>query len=358
MRTRRSVWLLLPHPLRRLPADLAAIVVATLLLNVAVFVPLVRDTPLRVPVGLVFVLLIPGYVFVAALFPENSPSPPSTETGSLEFENETRLESTDGDTGSQEPREGIDGIERLVLSFGLSVALVPLIGLALNFTPWGIRLVPIVLSLSAFTLATTAIAAVRRWQIPEDKRFRVPYGAWLTTARTELLSPESRADGALNAILALSVLLAIGSVGFAVAAPPQGEEFSAIYILTETDDGELVAANYPTELTLGENASLVVGVDNHEQRTTEYTVVVVEQSLESDGNETVVEEQRELDRFQAQLEHDETWTHEHDLEPTITGEDVRVVWLLYLDGEVPEDPSTENAAYSVHLWLEVTEPEA
>jgi len=33
--------------------------------------------------------------------------------------------------------EGIDGIERVALSFGLSIAIVPLIGLVLNFTPWG-----------------------------------------------------------------------------------------------------------------------------------------------------------------------------------------------------------------------------
>jgi len=41
-------------------------------------------------------------------------------------------------TAPSHSREGIDdGIERVALSFGLSIAIVPLIGLVLNFTPWG-----------------------------------------------------------------------------------------------------------------------------------------------------------------------------------------------------------------------------
>jgi uncharacterized membrane protein len=56
--------------------------------------------------------------------------------------------------------ENPDNIERIALSLGMSIALVPIIGLLLNYTPWGIRLTPIVLSLLALTLifATTAIA--------------------------------------------------------------------------------------------------------------------------------------------------------------------------------------------------------
>jgi len=66
------------------------------------------------------VLFLPGYALIAALFPS---------------------------------KNDLDGIERLALSFGLSIAVVPLIGLGLNFTPFGIRLVPIIVSLSVFTLA-------------------------------------------------------------------------------------------------------------------------------------------------------------------------------------------------------------
>jgi len=65
----RSLWLLLPRPLRQLPADLAAVVVLVVATNVAALAPVIRETPLRVPLGLAFVLFVPGYAFIAALFP-------------------------------------------------------------------------------------------------------------------------------------------------------------------------------------------------------------------------------------------------------------------------------------------------
>ena len=80
-------------------------------------------------IGSIFVLFLPGYVTVQALFP----------------------------TG-----RGLDSIERFALSVGLSLAIAPLIGLALNYTPWGVRLDPIMVSLSLFTLAVAAAAAYRR----------------------------------------------------------------------------------------------------------------------------------------------------------------------------------------------------
>jgi uncharacterized membrane protein len=47
----------------------------------------------------------------------------------------------------------------------MSIALVPIIGLLLNYTPWGIRLTPIVLSLTALTIIFATAAIVREHQI-------------------------------------------------------------------------------------------------------------------------------------------------------------------------------------------------
>ncbi|PSP68092.1 hypothetical protein BRC85_04020 [Halobacteriales archaeon QS_1_69_70] len=74
---RERVWLLLPSPVRNLPADLAAVLAVVALTNLAVFLPVVNDSPVRVVVGLVFVLFVPGYAFIAALFPEAG-EPPTT----------------------------------------------------------------------------------------------------------------------------------------------------------------------------------------------------------------------------------------------------------------------------------------
>ncbi|WP_048077056.1 DUF1616 domain-containing protein, partial [Halorubrum sp. AJ67] len=170
---RRDAWLLLPGPVRRLPADLAATVVFTLATLATVFVPVVNETPLRVAFGLAFVLFLPGYAFIAALFPEagtgasdgesstsgdasdagastedasdaagstaEAGDEPSPVPGTAAAERASEADSTSATAALGSPdRSGIDGIERVALSFGLSIAVVPLIGLVLNFTPWGI----------------------------------------------------------------------------------------------------------------------------------------------------------------------------------------------------------------------------
>jgi len=93
---------------------------------------------LRQVLGIVFVLLLPGYTILKALFPLQVPIKTSTEN--------------------------LDNIERVALSLGMSIAIVPIIGLILNYTPWGIRLTPIVISLFVLTLISATIAMARERQ--------------------------------------------------------------------------------------------------------------------------------------------------------------------------------------------------
>ena len=123
----------------RVPCDLALTLVCILF----VLAPRLNETPVRVVLGLLLVLFLPGYSLIAALFPR---------------------------------RDDLDGIERIALSFGLSIAVVPLLGLGLNYTPYGIRLVPILAVLSVFTVSLAVIAGVRRCWLPEEDRFAVEVG--------------------------------------------------------------------------------------------------------------------------------------------------------------------------------------
>ncbi|MFP9193537.1 DUF1616 domain-containing protein [Natrialbaceae archaeon A-CW1-1] len=156
-------------------------------------------------------------------------------------------------------------------------------------------------------------------------------------------------------VLVVAVMLVVASVGIVGATVQENEGHSTISVLTEDEDGEWVGNDYPTQLALDESQQFVVSVENHEQQPTAYTVVVVEQVFDFVDGERVLTEQRELDQFEGELVHEETWTYTHAISPTIAGEDVRIVWLLYLDDEVPSEPSTANAAYHVHLWFEVIE---
>jgi len=324
--------LMVPGPLRRLPADLGAVVAAVLLTFVVTLVPVVDETVARPVVGLAFVLFVPGYALVAALFPED---------GSVEA-------ADDGDEAT-----GIDGIERVALSFGLSIAVVPLVGLVLNFTPWGIRLVPIVVALGSLTLGLAAIAANRRRSLPPEDRFHVPYRRWLSSARTELFQPSTRTDAALNVLLVGSVVLAAASVGYAVGVPTQGESFTEFYLLTEDEDGELVADGYPTEFVRGEPRSLVVGIGNNEHQSVSYTVIVELQEVRTANNSTAVIDESRLRRFRTEVAHNETWTLQHSVRPTMTGDRLRLQYLLYR-GDAPAEPSAESAYRELHLWVNVT----
>ena len=122
----------------RVPADFALVIALTLACILFVLTPL-NETPVRVLLGLLLVLFLPGYSLVAALFPR---------------------------------KDDPDGIERIALMFqGSGIAIVPLLGLALNYTSFGIRLVPILIVLSMFTVSLAIITYLRRCGLPEGDRF-------------------------------------------------------------------------------------------------------------------------------------------------------------------------------------------
>ena len=72
-------------------------------------------------------------------------------------------------------RDGLGSIERLALSLGLSLAVVPLIALILNYTPWGVRLYPLLTSLAVYTVLVSLIAGYRRHNLTADTRFFISF---------------------------------------------------------------------------------------------------------------------------------------------------------------------------------------
>ena len=61
------------------------------------------------------------------------------------------------------PTREINSIERIALSIGVSLTIVPLIGFLLINTPWGIRLTSITLSLLALTVFLTITGLLREY---------------------------------------------------------------------------------------------------------------------------------------------------------------------------------------------------
>jgi uncharacterized membrane protein len=97
----------------------------------------------------------------------------------------------------------------------------------------------------------------------------------------------------------------------------------------------------------------VVGIENHEYESVEYTVVVQLQDV-AVGDESIrVLEREELRRFETTLAHNETWRQRHGIAPTLTGERLRLTYLLYR-GAAPGTPTAANAYQQLHLWVNVT----
>lgn len=318
--------------LRRLPSDLAAILGVTLLTLGVVFLPVFRDTPVRLIVGVPFVLFVPGYVLVSVLYPGH-------------------VDSDEGDTEDRSKNTGITHSERTALSFVFSMAIVSIIGLILNSTPFGLRLVPILVSLTLFIIIGIIVAERRRRSLAPGTRFVVPWQTKLRSMRVELLEPNSKREAALNILLLLSLFLAVTSVGYVSMTPTEGESFTEFYLLTE--DEKLDVEDYPTEFVVGESQSLVVGVENQEYRTMNYTVLVELHRVQVQGNSTQVVATERLQTFETRIEHNETWQRTHTVTPQMTGDRLRLTYMLYR-GDPPASPTTENAYRNLQLWINVT----
>ena len=267
------------------------VLVAVLVLLIFVF----PTSVLRIVLGLPFVLLFPGYVLLCALY----------------------------------PRKGsISGVGMMALSCGLSLAVVPLIGLALNYSPWGITLNSILYSQTAFVVAMSVVAWWRRRSLAEHERFRIEFrldfsGAWGPGIANKLLT----------VALVLTVLGVTATVGYVVARPKTGETFTEFYVLGA--DGK--AQDYPRELVAGETASVIVGISNHEYVVSSYRVRVV------------VREAKVTEAGPITLAHDEKWEDEVSFSSEEAGAQ-KVEFFLYRDEG--EQPYLEP----LRLWIEVSEP--
>ena len=85
----------------------------------------------RYVLGSIFVLFLPGFSLIKTLFPTKE----------------------------------IDNIERTALSVGMSLVIVPMIGLLLNYTPWRIRPIPVTLSLLTLTIFLTILGLLREHSV-------------------------------------------------------------------------------------------------------------------------------------------------------------------------------------------------
>lgn len=282
--------------------DLKFVVGLTLITLAFIYVPILNGTILRPLFGLAMILFIPGYSLIAALFPRKS---------------------------------DISSLERAALSFGLSIAVVPLIGLGLNYTPWGIHLDSIVVCLTIFTVACSYIANQRRHELAAGERFSVDRAKLEAIIKDMTFNDKTAVDKALTALLVLSILVSVLTVTYVIVFPKQGEKFTEFYIIGT--DGK--ADNYPIRFAAGEQKPVIVGIVNHEYRNVTYDLVV---ELKDGANVTTLHSEDVVLVDNETLEKTVNLTSDH------AGSGMKADFLLYTDGNM-------TAPYrECYLWVNVT----
>ena len=308
---------------KNIPKDLIVIAVWMLLVVLSIYVPFINETFIRVIFTVPVILFIPGYVLIAALFPE---------------------------------KKSIDGIERFALSVGLSIAVVPLIGLVLNYTPFGIRLNPIVISLVLFTLIMMIITLYRRARLSDEEKFAVPFEMVKPALKEELFpNGQGKFDKVLSIILIVAVIVAAVTTVFVIAFPKDGEKFTEFYILGE----DKMADDYPEKFPVNSQQFVWIGIGNHEYRDVTYTVetLLLNAKWDSATNSSVIHASMPLDRFEVSVLDNTTYLEKYYFSVPYTGYN-RLEFLLYNEtvpsASASAEEKMESAYRDLHLWIKVT----
>jgi uncharacterized membrane protein len=256
--------------------------------------------PLRLVLGLAFVLYVPGYCLIAAAFPR---------------------------------ADDIDGIERTGLSIGLSVALVPVFALVLDYLPGRITLWPIVIAVYGVSGLGMAAALWQRRRLAPAAAYAPPLrwqprGWWRGLPR-----PEQRIYAAMAGVLAFAVIAAI----WILAVPSPGDFMTEFYMLGKGG----LAEDFPREAAVGQEIGVTLGITNLERLAHTYRVEVWAADPWTAGRRTLVAQDGPFELAKGQgREWPITWRMPWP------GDD-QVVELLLFDGAGTEPYR------SLRLWLNV-----
>ena len=127
----------------------------------------------------------------------------------------------------------------------------------------------------------------------------------------------STRDKILSSIFGVLILAAIASIIYVTLAPPTTERFTEFYVLGV----EARAEDYPSELVVGEEGKVRLGIENYEWQEIAYRVEV---RIDGEDNNKI---------GPIVLAHRQKWMEGVGFIPDKTGEDQKVEFLLFKQGE-------------------------
>lgn len=290
--------------------DVALVVVLALLGAVVLSLQLGLSFVLRGALVLPLLLVVPGYAVVAALFPGAHGTP----TG-----------------GTVDPTLA----ERLGLAVGLSVAIVPAVGVVVDAV-WSLTLVPVLDGIAAVTIAAGVVALVRRTRLPVAERFRA-------TAALQSVFGGARDRPKTQLFLLAAVLVSVVAIGASGVVATTGDDqgVTEFYLTTEGPGGEQVLA---TNDTIGNESVHNLVVHDADAPRSSYTIVARTGVITASG----VTDRQTLGQTTVTAGPDGTarTTYDLDLE---RGERPLVLTYLLYEGDAPAEPTRDEAV----RWLRV-----
>lgn len=321
---------------RRYSVDLLAIV-AVAIVGTGLYVVLPKGVPeLRVAISLALVFLAPGYALVSLVYPRRRRPDDAPALRSHGFDR-WFLEA---------PRVTV--LERFALSLAVGLVILPVVAGGVLVATGSLDPGAILLVVSTLTVLAAVGAYARRRSLPPGERYGVS-----VSATFDSIAGTSVLDTTLNVVLVLLVLVAATGLGYAMLDTNEEERYTSFALLSENEEGDFVAGNYPTEYQRGESQSMAVRVVNQERESVDYTVVVLIERVETEDGETRVLQDTVHRRFEVELNPGESWTRPHEVSPPMTGENLRVRYLLYRD-DPGENPDTDDAYRDLYIWITVT----
>jgi len=305
---------------RDYPPDLAVYSLFVIFGLVAI-VLLPANSNIRFLIAVPLLFFCPGYAIIALLYPKADSLP----VGELD-----------------------QTLSRAGLSFGLSLAVVPILILAIGVVGT-LRAPEVIGGIGGTILLIAQLAAMRRVSVPKQRRYHVGVTTSLQQSY-DMLTRRSLPAKFTLLLLIGGIILSTGAVGLTVSSPPDGYEFTQFYVGTEERNGNISTVEYPDELT--NETSLTFVVENQEQMPEEYVVVVQLQRVSDAG---VLSQSEELARYRNTVSQGGTWKQSHELSPELSGENLRLQYLLYRN-DVPATPTKENSYRNVHIWVTSSPP--
>ena len=134
----------------------------------------------------------------------------------------------------------------------------------------------------------------------------------------------------LTLVLSVAIIGTVMAIIYITRQPMVGDRFTDFYVLGTSGRAD----QYPTELVLGQEGRVILGIINHEQKTMSYKV-----EMESNGEKVGETEVVTLNNA-------EKWEHEQKFTLKKAGEKQKVVFLLYREGDT-------TAYRTLLLWVSV-----